>query len=123
MATAKTKECIYRNAGRKGDELSLKLHNITEIVKLAAFAAESRRVLEGIENMCAYLPDVKTYVKNSSEGANTWLDMPDATGTVLQYLAKELETINEGFSKTVSDMAQGREGFVDHRRKVAPFAL
>lgn len=105
----KEQERIALVAIGKADELSLNLFNLTEIVKLAAFAAESRRVLNDITNSAAHLPEIAKFIENSSECAYTWEDMSDSTGNVLGYISMQLDIVNKGFLDTVYDLAQGTE--------------
>lgn len=99
-----------RAAQRSADDLSLKLFQITEIVKLAAFAAESRRVLEGIRNVAHYRPEMQKVIEDSSKCPNTWTEMDDSTGNVLDYIARELEDINTAFVEAVYDLAEKKNG-------------
>ena len=100
-------------ATRKADDLSLKLFNLTEIVKLASFAAEARRVLEGIKDAAAYNPDMQKVIDNSSVHPHTWTEMDDSTGNVLDYIGRELGSINIGFTEAVYDLANGKAGNAD----------
>ncbi|MDO8774295.1 MAG: hypothetical protein Q7K57_37395 [Burkholderiaceae bacterium] len=97
-------------ATRKADDLSLKLFNLTEIVKLASFAAEARRVLEGIKAGTAYNPDMQKVIDNCSACPHTWMEMDDSTGNVLDFIGRELGAINIGFTEAVYDLANGKAG-------------
>lgn len=90
----------------KADALSCKLFNLAEIVKLAAFAAESRRVLEGIENAANGRPEIEKFIDHSTPTPHNWIEMPDSTGNVLEQVAKELEAINNAFVSTVYKLAR-----------------
>lgn len=100
-------KCIASAATCKADELSLRLFNLTEIVKLAAFAAESRRVLRDIKNAALYRPEMQKVIDDSSERPHTWMEMDDVTGNVLDYLSRQLEEVNNGFLSAVHDLANG----------------
>ena len=93
--------------------MSLKLFNLTEIVKLASFAAEARRVLKGIRDSATYNPDMEKFIDDSSECPHTWTEMDDSTGNVLDHLARELGAINISFTEAVYDLANGKTGNAD----------
>lgn len=100
---------IASAATRKADDLCLKLFNLTEIVKLAAFAAESRRVLNDIKNAAVYRPEMQKVIDDSSQCPHTWVEMNDSTGNVLDYVSRQLEDVSNGFLNTVYDLANGRD--------------
>jgi hypothetical protein len=115
MSTHQTEaqERMTSAATRKADDLSLKLFNLTEIVKLASFAAEARRVLESIKAGTAYNPDMQQVIDSCSACPHTWMEMDDSTGNVLDYIGRELGTINIGFTEAVYDLANGKAGNTD----------
>lgn len=92
----------------KVNDLSLKLYQLTEIVKLAAFSAEARRTLEGIENAKAFHPGMEKAIAGAVQSANNWLEMEDATGNVLVYIARELAEINDEFTQNPYDLAEAK---------------
>lgn len=100
-------------ARRKADDLSLKLFNLTEIVKLASFAVEARRVLQGIKDAAACNPDMEKFIGNSSECPHTWTEMDDSTGNVLNHLARELGAVNISFTQAVYDLIDIKTGNAD----------
>ncbi|MDB5745095.1 MAG: hypothetical protein JWR68_3410 [Polaromonas sp.] len=92
-------------ATSRADDLSLKLYNLTEIVKLAAFASEARRTLKGIDSVMKHHPEMRADVTSSVDTSNNWLVMEDTTSTVLSYMARELEAVNSDFTQTMYDLA------------------
>jgi hypothetical protein len=99
--TTKTKaqERIAKAATAKADELSLKLYHLTKIVRLAAFATESRRTLQGIENALFFRPEMQEVLADAVPCFNNWAEMEDATSDVLCYAADQLEEISGGFTE------------------------
>jgi hypothetical protein len=93
-------------ATARADALSMKLYNLTEIVKLAAFAAEARRTLTGIESVMHYRPEMREAITTSVSASSNWSDLPDNTGDVLNYVAGEMGDIQYAFLKDVHDLAQ-----------------
>ena len=81
------------------DEISLTLYNITEIVKLAAFAAEARRTLEGIRNALHYREEMQEVIRDSVLNSAQWSEMEDSAGDVLDYVARQLHQVNDDFNK------------------------
>lgn len=104
---------IAKAATGKADALSLKLFNITEIVKLAAFAAEARRILEEIENVVQFRPEMKEVISDGITESANWLEMEDASSHVLSYVARELEKINTEFTETVYALVRAKTGSTD----------
>jgi hypothetical protein len=103
--TATPEETLADAATSKADELSLKLNNLTEIVKLAAFASEARRTLEGIDSIMKHSPEMRAVVNASVDTSSNWKAMEDVTGNVLSYVAQELDAVNRDFTQTVYDLA------------------
>ena len=88
------------------DVLSLKLYNLTEIVKLAAFAAEARRTLSGIQDVMHYRPEMREAITNNVNSSANWSEMSDNTGDVLHYVANELQDVNSEFTGAVYALAR-----------------
>ena len=60
----------------QSDEYSLKIYHLMNVVKLAAFAAEARRVLIGIDDATHYRPEMRAAIKQSVELSRNWPEMP-----------------------------------------------
>lgn len=88
------------------DALSMKLYNLTEIVKLAAFAAEARRTLTGIESVMHYRPEMREAITTSVPASSNWNDLPDNTGDVLHYVAGQMDDMQDDLLKGVYDLAR-----------------
>lgn len=73
---------------------SLALHHLTNIVKLAAFACEARRVLTGIYDS----EETRNQIKNCAPAMNSWTEFDDVTSDVLQDVAIRLDKLNEVIS-------------------------
>lgn len=84
-------------AARKIEDLSFKLHNLAEVVKLAGFSAEARRTLSAIYSLAQVLPEVGQNITQCVNAPDAWRDRHDNTGDVLFYVADELDSIRDGF--------------------------
>ena len=87
------------------DDLSFKLLNLTEIVKLAAFAAEARRTLTAINSLSCALPDMGDTVRQCVNSPRAWMDREDNAGQVLLYVADELESARQAFEESRDALA------------------
>jgi|GEM_PF-6787433 len=103
--TTEAQKRISTAAKDKGEVLFSKLYNLTEIVKLAAFASESKRVLEGIRNASEYRPEMQKAIRDNVTAWNNWSEMDDATSSVLAYAVIEMEAVNDQYLETVYDVA------------------
>ena len=82
-------------AVEQAETLSYKLESICELVKLAAFASEARKALEGIHQVLAYYPDVSARIAANMDAANEWTTFEDNTSSVLQSIARQLSECNQ----------------------------
>jgi hypothetical protein len=92
-------------ATSKADDLSLKLYGLTEIVKLAAFASEARRTLQGISGVMKHHPEMQAAVATSVGTSSNWEALEDVTGNVLAHLARELDAVNVEFTQAAYALA------------------
>ena len=90
------------------DEISLTLCNLTEIVKLAAFAAEARRTLAEIQDLARLVPVFQTTLKEEISNPNSWAELVDNTADVLDYVARQLKQVNGDFIENFHDLAHAR---------------
>jgi hypothetical protein len=77
---------------------SLALHQLTNIVKLVAFACEARRVLKGTFDLLPYYPEADKHVAASVTACRSWIEFDDVTGDVLQDVAIRLDKLDEVIS-------------------------
>lgn len=89
----------------EADDLSFKLLNLTEIVKLAAFAAEARRTLTAMHSLACALPDMGDTVRQCVNSPRAWMDREDNAGQVLLYVADELESARRAFEESRDALA------------------
>lgn len=87
----------HDEATSKADDLGMKLYGLTQVVKLAAFAAEARKALVSLDAAFEHRPKVRDDLHNHAHLAN-WSEMPDASSDALQFIAQELEQANEEFT-------------------------
>jgi hypothetical protein len=93
-------------ATRKAEALSSRLDHLTEIVKLAAFAAEARRTLTAVYDVMHFIPNMKEVISNCAAPANQWSSLEDNAGGVLVYVAMELQDVNNDFLEQAYDLAR-----------------
>ena len=94
----------------KAHDLSLRLDHLTGLLKLAAFAIEARRVLSGIHEAKKDQPVLAQAVTKAVPTSNTWLSMDDSVGEVLNYVARQLEEVNTGFTDSVYRLSRLKKG-------------
>ena len=97
-------------ATRKAEDLSLRLFHLTEIVKLAAFSAEARRMLKGIDDATAWRPEMKGFIEDAVSASNTWMEMEDATSNVLTYVAVQLQEVSVDSTQNLYELAAIKAG-------------
>ena len=73
---------------------STKLHRLTAIVKLAAFASEARRTLEGIDSVLSSHPKTFEAIRTSLSGPSNWVDMDDVVSDVLRDVGNRLDDLS-----------------------------
>lgn len=95
------------------NDISLKLYNLTQIVKMAAFAAEARRTLSEVQDLARCTPEFKTTLYDGTSNPNNWAELEDNTADVLDYVARQLEKVNGEFTANLYDLA-------DEMRTVVP---
>lgn len=76
-------------------KLASRLFELQHMVKLAAFACESRRILTEIDAAAGYLPDLNERLSGHVSGRNQWTLHDDAAPQVLEYVAGQLELLAE----------------------------
>jgi len=111
MANTTKTQMPQRPAGvdtTRFDEISLTLHNLSEIVKLAAFAAEARRTLAAIDNALYFREEVQEMIRMGVSNSRQWSEMEDNTGDVLDYVARQLHQVNDDFNTNFQDLAPAR---------------
>ncbi|WP_394788773.1 hypothetical protein [Rhodoferax sp.] len=77
------------------NKLASRLFELQHIVKLAAFACESRRILTEIDAAAGYLPTLEEQLSVHTSGRNQWALHDDAAPQVLEYVAQQLELLAE----------------------------
>jgi hypothetical protein len=95
-------------AAAQSGEISRTLYNLTAIVRLAAFAAEARRTLVGIEDALHLRGQRQDVIRDSVLKSAQWAFLEDSTGEVLDYVACQLEKITDDFTENCQDLAPAR---------------
>ena len=114
MTTTTTAQTFIADAATENcSAISSKLHNLTEIVKMAAFAAEARRTLGEIQDLARLMPEFKSALKNETSNPNSWAELEDNTADVLDYVARQLKQVN-------SDLCENLYSLADHTREPLP---
>ena len=94
----------------KADDLSLQLNRLTDLVKLAAFAVEARRVLGEIHEAKSRQPELDKANMKAVPASNSWLTMDDNAGEILSYVAVQLEKVNDGFTDNMYSLSRLKKG-------------
>ena len=100
------------------DAISLKLHNLTEIVKMAAFAAEARRTLGGIQDVARLVPTFQMTLKDETSNPNSWAEFVDNTADVLDYVARQLKQVNGEFTANLYGLADETRATLSEPEKI-----
>ena len=90
-----TVQAVIEAARESCNADTLALYRLTNIIKLAAFAAESRRVLSGIDDALNNSPKASELLNKSIKARMSWSDFDDVTGDVLQDVAAQLNDLND----------------------------
>jgi hypothetical protein len=77
---------------------------MTNIVKLAQFAAEARRVLQGVEDLGRQNPEVASAIGESVEAPREWQVCEDVLGQVLGYAVNRLERDRDELELHIGEM-------------------
>lgn len=109
---ARTSKKLLINKGdalKHADALSLRMCNLGKTMELAAFAADARRVLVGIDDAIFFRPEIKKTLNDSIPYFSEWKEWEDASGEVLRHLAIQIQQLNEEFTTAVYDVANALE--------------
>lgn len=74
------------------DEQS-EIEQLRDVIALAAFAVEARRVLSEIELMASHLPKLDEQLSQAIEARRQWMTHDDNTAEVLNAVARQLDTL------------------------------
>lgn len=88
----------HHEATSKADDLGMRLYGLTQVVKLAAFAAEARRTLTGIEDALEWRDKVRDDLRNHIHQMTAWTETRDTASDVLEYVAGEMAQTMEEFT-------------------------
>lgn len=111
MATLNCKDTLdASNHNAEVERLSLKMFYLQELVKLAAMASESTRVLSEIRGALEVHPEAKEFLTNHVRGLTSWEDRENNTGEVLAYVAEELGGLNSSFTDLAYSKARTVHG-------------
>lgn len=73
---------------------SMELYRLTQVAKLAAFACEARRILQEIEDLCAFDGELEHRLSDSIEARRNWIEHDDSTSEVLWELSDKLQSLS-----------------------------
>jgi hypothetical protein len=76
----------------------------TNVLKLARFAAEARRTLQGIEDLGRQNPEVASAIGESVEAPREWQVCEDVLGQVLGHTAHQLQTMQDELESAIGAM-------------------
>ena len=83
------------SAADQSDALSLELCHLTELVRLAAFAVEAQRTLEGVFEALTYYPKANEYVASRVDAVNNWKTFDHGAAENLRYAADRMDGLRE----------------------------
>lgn len=87
------------------DDANASLWQLMNVVKLAAFACEARRVLATLDAHCDIDTAMSERLKSAIPAHLGWTTHDDVTGDVLRSVAAQLEGLAEAGDRRVSTMA------------------
>lgn len=67
------------------------LYKLRNLVALAAFAAEARRVLTEVDLCCEIFPSMNAQMSQHIEARRQWSEIPDTLSSVLMYVHADLD--------------------------------
>ena len=106
---------IERVVSDAADTDSMTLYRLTNLVKLAAFACEARRTLEGIHGALTYQPKAQEAISQQVTCSNNWIAFEDVTAHVLQDVALQMDALNEVISNRPKELQTlDKQGEPDH---------
>ncbi len=92
-------EALFKAVHEAGEADSLALHHINNVVRLAAFACEARRTLQGIEEVLRYEPTAQKAVADTVPASRNWTQFDDVVGDVLQQASTQIEALAEAICR------------------------
>lgn len=104
----------------RADALSMRLYHLKNVVHLASFAAESRRTLEGIESATHCRPEMQSVISEHVEAMNTWACRKDVAGDVLEWVAMEMDTLNDEMTEFMYEICAQRKATAQASDAVSP---
>lgn len=72
---------------------NLRIHGLSKLVELAAFAGEARRALVSLDAAFEHRPKVRDDLRAHAHLLE-WAEMPDVTGEALTFIADEMRKAN-----------------------------
>ena len=94
----------------KAEDLPLQLNRLNDLVKMAALAAEARRVLSGIHEAGNCQPELQEAVIKAVPDSNTRLGLKDVTGKVFNQVARQLDEVKASFTNSVYSLSRMKQG-------------
>ena len=73
--------------------VDLELMEIENIIRLAAFAAEARRILNGMDSVMQHFPEVKQHINQMVDYSGMWSCHEETTASVLADVAHRLSKL------------------------------
>ena len=89
---------------------SLALFHINNVVRLAAFACEARRTLQGIDDVLQYQPDVRESIADRVPAARNWTAFDDVASDVLQNLSTQIQALSESIDMRCFEVPKSSGG-------------
>jgi hypothetical protein len=108
MATTIAHQTIDRRYS--AETLSLKIYKASQVIKLAAFATESRRILRELESFLHFRPELKGEITEAVSHFHQWTMLDDVTSEALQNAERDIATATEEMLELVYKLEGGNHG-------------
>jgi hypothetical protein len=69
------------------------LQSISDVLALAAFCTDAKRILEGIDEVCRIYPDIEQRIHKNVTAANNWTCHDDTLPAVLTHAQARLQDL------------------------------
>ena len=92
----------------KAEELSLRLYQASNSVKLLAFSFEARRNLTETHEVISRHPEMQKVIYDGVKRCTAWTDFSDVSSEVLELLGLELAALNSEVSANMYLMSEGK---------------
>ncbi len=87
------------------EALSQRLKGALSLLRLAAFAAEAWRTLDGIEDAFKHVPQMSEDIRSHARSVTEWTELPGTTREAFKLIAQMIEQVQGEFTVLVYELA------------------